>query len=126
MLDILGDSERSSHVDDDSGLDDSLLCADCGRLITRTRWRLTLDGDHERVFFNPAGHVFRVLCFREAPGVETVGEPTGEFSWFKGYVWTFAQCGYCARHIGWRYEGSAEPQVFFGLIKKHLVVGFPD
>ena len=120
MLEILIDLEGHGDIDEELGLDDSILCAGCGALVTRTRWRLAMDGDHERTFFNPAGHVFRVLCFREAPGVAATGNPSDEFTWFKGYLWTFALCQGCGDHLGWRYEGDADPRIFFGLIKNSL------
>lgn len=120
MLEMHGDSEVHTEFDDEHGLDDAIVCLDCGALVTRTRWRLAMDGEHERTFFNPAGHVFRVLCFREAPGTIITGEPSDEFSWFKGYLWRFALCQGCGIHLGWRYEGENDPPIFFGLIKGRL------
>jgi len=95
-------------------------CARCGALVTRGQWEMSLNGGHEHVFFNPAGLVFRVLCFREVPGAGTRGEASGLFTWFRGYLWRLASCLTCDAHLGWRYEGSAEPRVFFGLIRDCL------
>lgn len=64
------------------------------------------NGAHGHVVFNPAGRLFRVACFHDAPGIQTVGEASGEFSWFKGYAW--------------RYDGAQIPPVFFGLIRTML------
>ncbi|HYG88230.1 MAG TPA: cereblon family protein [Azospirillum sp.] len=97
-------------------------CAACAREVTRGRWEIALDGGHERSFFNPAGVVFRVLCFKEAPGAAEVGPPTQEFTWFRGYAWRYAICRGCGAHLGWRYEGEPDPAVFFGLIKRTLTV----
>lgn len=99
------------------------LCARCGLLVTRAHWAIAPDGEHERSFFNPAGIVFRVLCFKEAPGAIEAGEPTADFSWFRGYAWRFALCRSCGAHLGWRYEGEPDPAVFFGLIKPALKPG---
>ncbi|OAN43967.1 hypothetical protein A6A04_08780 [Paramagnetospirillum marisnigri] len=95
-------------------------CARCGALVTRGRWEMSLNGGHEHVFFNPAGLVFRVLCFRDAPGATAVGAASGVFTWFRGYLWRLCACRGCEAHLGWRYEGSAEPRIFFGLIKDAL------
>lgn len=100
-------------------------CARCGALVTHGRWEMSLNGGHEHVFFNPAGLVFRVLCFRDAPGAGAQGIASGAFSWFRGYLWRLAMCRACDAHLGWRYEGSAEPRVFFGLIKQALTTAQP-
>lgn len=111
--------ETSPDDDLDEALDDAITCAACGHLVTRTRWRLSMDG-HEHTFFNPAGRVFTVLCFREAPGAADRGDPTDEFTWFKGYDWNFALCRGCGEHLGWRFTGALDPPLFFGLIKPKL------
>lgn len=117
MLQEAPDAVLEREVEEST--DDALYCAGCGHLVTRGRWALSMDG-HEHVFFNPAGQIFRVVCFAEAPGAADVGEPTDEFTWFKGYDWNFALCRGCATHLGWRYAGEASPRVFFGLIKNRL------
>jgi len=117
MLQIAPDSALKTDLDEAS--DDALYCACCGALITRTRWALSVDG-HEHVFFNPAGMVYRILCFAEAPGVRDQGAPTDDFTWFAGYDWNFAFCADCNEHLGWRYTGDGDPILFFGLIKKCL------
>lgn len=88
--------------------------------MTRTRWAYSPDGGHERLCANPAGHMFKVVSFLEAPGAADVGPPTDEHSWFKGYAWNFAQCRGCADHIGWRYTSDMDPPLFWGLIKDRL------
>ena len=100
--------------------DDALYCAACGALVTRGRWRCHMDGSHQHRFSNPAGVVFDLVCFREAPGTLTVGEPTFEATWFSGYQWDYALCAGCQAHLGWRFAGAHEPPVFFGLIQPKL------
>lgn len=117
MLQESPDAEIEREVAETT--DDGLYCAACGHLVTRGRWAISIDG-HEHVFFNPAGQIFRVVCFKEAPGAANAGEPTDAFTWFKGYDWNFALCRGCGRHLGWRYSGDAGPAVFFGLIKNRL------
>lgn len=99
--------------------DDAIYCAACGHLLTRTRWAISMDG-HERVFINPAGRVFRIRCFSEAPGTSHLGDLTTDHSWFPSHAWDFAICGGCDNHVGWRYVGESAPQVFYGLMKTAL------
>ncbi len=96
--------------------EEELFCAHCGRLVTKGRWRIVMNGDHEHVVFNPAGVVFRVFCFKEAPGAAALGPATTTFTWFKAYAWRLAACTDCGSHLGWRYEGAETPRIFFGII----------
>jgi len=100
--------------------DEKYYCVVCSTLVTRARWRIAMNGIHEHTVFNPAGMVFDVLCFKEADGAIAVGEPTDTFTWFKGYDWRFAVCRNCGSHLGWHYEGSEKPAIFFALIKRAL------
>ncbi len=123
---MLREIEKEECNEDDlcQPLDDGIHCAQCGDLVTRGRWRLVMNEGHEHTVFNPHGNVFRVLCFKEAPGVCGSGASTDEFTWFKGYAWTLNFCEGCGIHLGWRYEGATLPRVFFGLIRPRLTL--PD
>lgn len=101
------------------------FCARCGAPVTRGHWEMSLNGGFEHVFFNPAGIVFRVLCFKEAPGVLCVGSAEATFTWFRGYDWRIGACRSCNAHLGWRYEGEAEPRIFFGLVRDALTTQAP-
>ena len=118
MLQI-GPVEKNEHRDEQAA-DDAVYCAGCGHLATRGRWAMAVNAAHEHTVFNPAGILFKVLCFKEAPGVGASGEASGDFTWFKGYLWRIAFCRGCGAHLGWRFEGDGEPAVFFGLIKPKL------
>ena len=115
MLQIAPDDETSSA----DGTDDPIFCANCGHLLTRDRWAIDLDG-HERVFINPAGHVFRIRLFNDAPGVGIHGDLTTDFSWFPGYGWQFAHCHGCHAQVGWYFAGGETPREFYGFIKTAL------
>jgi hypothetical protein len=117
MLQIVGETNTDNELD--NATDDGIYCAACRTLVTRSRWRASVDG-HEHVVFNPAGIVFRILCFREAPGIVDQGEPSDEFTWFKGYQWNFGLCQGCGEHMGWGFTGEGAPALFFGLIKGKL------
>jgi hypothetical protein len=98
--------------------DEAVLCAACGAAITSRTERTVRDDSFEHVFTNPGGYVYRIGCFRRAPGCLERGEPTDFFTWFPGYAWSFAVCRCCAVHLGWRFTGRADD--FFGLILNHL------
>ena len=101
---------------------DAIYCANCGGMLTRTRWAISMDG-HERVFINPTGRVFRVCCFSDAPGAIITGEPTIEHTWFPPYAWNFAICSGCRSHVGWCFVNDEAEQSFYGLMKTALTTG---
>ena len=96
----------------------AIRCKACGRPITTSAERTSIAGAHEHTRFNPHGSVFRFGCFRAAPGCIVAGEPTGDDTWFTGYRWSYALCGGCGEHLGWRFDGDPG---FFGLVLEKLV-----
>lgn len=118
MLEIAPGSKVEEEIQKQT--DDSIFCAKCGHRVTRTRFRLSKGGSHDHVFFNPAGVMFEVLCFKEAEGVVDVGPSTEDHTWFPGYGWNFALCINCSDHLGWCFKGDGDPPVFFGLIRNKL------
>lgn len=99
----------------------ALLCAACTLPLTTDGERIELDGAHEHTRINPHGYVFHFGCFRAAPGCATLGVPTTEDTWFRGYAWRFAHCRGCGMHLGWRFDGEAGG--FFGLVLDRLIEG---
>ena len=97
-----------------------LLCRICHLLITSSRESLEKDGKHLHTFFNPAGIVYEIGCFRQAQGCLAFGAPSGEFAWFGGYSWQVVYCRSCQQHLGWRFSGEDQ---FFGLIVNKLTEG---
>lgn len=112
----------STEFDEALSPEDWLVCARCEHGVTREAWAIPVNGDHLHTVFNPAGHLFRVRCFSNAPGAAVAGEPTDHFTWFKGYVWRFALCAGCGEHLGWVYDGDAGDR-FFGLVAPKLRAG---
>lgn len=96
-----------------------LLCAGCGNIVTSRDQRITVDSQHLHTFFNPAGLVYELGCFKRAPGCLPAGEPSAEFAWFAGHVWRVGVCSGCLAHIGWLFESGDSS--FFGLIVSRLV-----
>lgn len=119
------DQDLEHDTETNVATDDALYCADCGHLITRARWAISMDG-HERVFTNPAGRVFRICCFSEAPGVTDVGEFTSEHTWFPGFEWNFAICTACGTHVGWQFMVQDRTHSFLGLMKTALTARSND
>lgn len=95
-----------------------LHCRTCGQAIVQQSARVSVNGMHQHVFFNPAGLVFEIGCFENAPGCFCQGQPRTDFTWFPEYAWHFALCTRCGSHLGWRYEKAR--QGFFGLILTQL------
>lgn len=92
-----------------------LYCVSCLKLITGGDQRISIEGNHEHTFFNPAGIIFKIGCFQEAPGTLSRGIPTVEFSWFSGFFWCITLCSGCLKHIGWQFTRNGQ-MCFLGLI----------
>lgn len=108
--------------------DRSFRCRSCGARVARGRDVFGPGGASPvQVFPNPSGQMRRILTVRFASGMTFLGEPTTDFTWFKGYSWTIALCAACGAHLGWRYDRvaleEAWPERFFGLLVDALVEG---
>ena len=79
---------------------------------------MAVHGTHIHTFFNPAGIVYEICCFRKAEGCAVHGDATAEFAWFAGSHWQYAVCGACQEHLGWFFTTPGES--FFGLIRNRL------
>jgi hypothetical protein len=108
VRDVPGDASRQR-----------LLCRACGSPVTTQSDGIAIEGRHVHRRTNPAGIAFEFGCFAAAPGAETIGDPTAEFSWFAGYRWIYSLCRVCATHLGWHFEGAGPS--FHGLILARLV-----
>ncbi len=98
-----------------------LICSHCSSAITTDREAVTVNGQHEHAFFNPAGIAFEIRCFRRAPGCRIQGKPTTEFSWFQGYSWQFAHCNNCLLQLGWFFQSARQQKTFFGLMSSKVI-----
>lgn len=98
-----------------------LLCRFCRHPISSETQRVVVGGSASHTMFNPAGIVYQLGCFRNAPGCLVRGEATDQFSWFAGYRWSLALCGLCQVHLGWYFQAEADS--FFGLIEPNLIQG---
>lgn len=114
-----GVAERSE--DGERSLRRALLCAGCRHPVTTERERMQVRDRHEHTCANPHGFVYRIGCFRQAPGCVAVGAPDHDFSWFPGYAWQVALCRRCQVHLGWRFRAGGDG--FHGLVLDRLVPG---
>ena len=116
--------EGSAELDPSSRVSrrDALRCASCGAVICERRHRVEIDGRHLHRFVNPHGLFFEISCFGEASGAVVSGQPTERHTWFPGFAWSLASCGFCRIHLGWRFDSGSE-QWFFGLIVERLIAG---
>jgi hypothetical protein len=96
----------------------ALRCHQCNAPITTMKERTSRGGQHLHTVFNPAGIVYEIGCFNQAPGCVAPGAASGEFSWFAGYSWRVAFCALCLEHLGWYFSGGEA--AFFGLIVNRL------
>ncbi|MBT8354065.1 MAG: hypothetical protein KJO60_06060 [Desulfofustis sp.] len=112
------DSQSIEKDESEKEQQKGLLCRHCRLLITTSKERLDKAGKHLHTFFNPAGVVYEIGCFRRAPGCIPFGPSSKEFAWFKGYSWQIVYCRGCQQHLGWSFSGEDQ---FFGIIVNKLV-----
>ena len=120
-----GDEKPGYLVEDETeekepDTDKYILCRQCRRIITSPAERIEVQNTHLHTFANPNGIVYQIGCFRSAAGCGYAGQPSYEFSWFKGYSWRVAVCGSCLFHLGWLFI-SPDSESFNGLILDHLI-----
>lgn len=121
------DTRRAADLDvadDEAIASDSnrrIVCAACRHPITAERDRVAVNGAVEHKCVNPYGLTFHIACFAAAPGCRAFGVPTTDFTWFRGFAWSYALCGACGTLLGWRYQGAGASS-FFGLIVNRLLV----
>ena len=75
-------------------------------------------GRHRHTCVNPAGYVYRIECFRDAPGCIGVGQFSPEWSWFADHLWQVVCCTNCSVHLGWAFQ--SDDGIFYGLIASRL------
>jgi len=102
----------------------AIICRSCRHPVTHPQERIAMAGSHRHTFANPAGLVFEIGCFRQAPGCRHAGPASHEFSWFPGYHWRIALCRGCQVQLGWRFESPVD-RGFSGLILDRLVSASP-
>jgi hypothetical protein len=107
--------------DTDQDQEKGVRCGTCNFLITSQQEQCSRSGKNRHTFFNPAGIVYEIGCFRKAPGCLVYGPSSREFAWFAGYLWQICYCGECLEHLGWYFSSSEDG--FFGLIVSRLVEG---
>lgn len=113
-------SVRATSAGDqsDKPIGRAVLCASCSAQISDTSQRIEVSGRHQHTFFNPAGNVYQVVCFANAPGCRGIGPFSAEFSWFPGHRWQIGVCARCSEHLGWHFAGEI---AFTALIEPRIL-----
>ncbi len=114
----LDGSLEKQKAREDSGR--PIRCAHCGQQVSTAGQRIEQAGSHAHRFENPAGIVFRIGCFRHAPGCRRAGEATHAWTWFPGHAWSMALCIKCGTHLGWSFGPGGAGDAFYGLILDRL------
>lgn len=114
--------EAESQDDSNPEKHPVLICRSCNHKITSEDRKIEISGSHRHTFFNPAGIVYELGCFSNAPGCAVLGELSAEFSWFPGFLWKVALCSKCGVHMGWQFQSG--DLYFYGLILLQLQSGF--
>lgn len=117
QFDINPDDIVIGEDDNDSHETPKYCCAVCNNRITAETASTTVGGQHRHAKTNPQGRTYVIRCFTTAPGCFTTGTPTSYFSWFSGYVWSFAHCAQCQAQMGWFFQGTDS---FFGLLAEQI------
>jgi hypothetical protein len=99
-----------------------IICRQCRQGITNQADRIAVQGSHQHTVANPHGIIFQIGCFQSAPGCGYAGPLTAEWSWFKGFSWKIAVCGFCLIQLGWLFVSSGG-ESFNGLILNRLASG---
>ena len=113
-------SNPNIDTDQKESTEKYLVCKTCENKITTINNKVEIYGAFHHSFLNPAGHVFEIGCFSEAPGCALTGVPTSEWTWFPDYQWQVALCCSCISHLGWYYSADKKPS-FWGLILNTLI-----
>ncbi len=116
-------SSIKSDEEEQNEENDAILCGTCHFKVTTKSARIQINGQHNHSFFNPAGILFDMGCFKSAEGCLVHGDPTTDFTWFPGYSWNFALCANCFAHLGWYFQGT-QGHSFFALIRTKLIEGY--
>ena len=104
---------------DREGVDEVVVCSSCHNILTSVEERIAINQAHIHSCRNPHGLVFQIGCYGRAPGCQSHGHPTAEFSWFPPYRWQVAVCSGCRQHLGWHFTGDG---FFYGLITRRIQV----
>nr|XP_015930169.1 protein cereblon isoform X2 [Parasteatoda tepidariorum] len=102
-----------------------LSCRDCLKDIAKREdiFSMSLQGP-QGTYVNPNGYVHEAVTVSHASGLQTIGRPSTEQSWFPGYAWTIVECEQCHCHMGWKFtatDKSFKPTKFYGLCRSSII-----
>jgi hypothetical protein len=118
-----GQQQPSSDGEPEQELDTRrgprILCAACGAFLTYASQAISMQGNHQHTFLNPAGFVYKIRCVGEVPGGVPQGPSSDHWSWFPGYRWQLIHCRSCGVHLGWLFRST--DHTFSGLVVERIV-----
>jgi hypothetical protein len=118
----LGPFVEDKPIEKTSDSDEPIVCRQFLQRITTQADRIVVQGSHKHTLANPHGIIFQIGCFQTAKGCGYTGPLTAEWSWFKGFSWKIAICGFCLIQLGWLFVSSGSAS-FSGLILNRLASG---
>ncbi|MBU1003849.1 MAG: hypothetical protein KKE73_15160 [Proteobacteria bacterium] len=114
-------ADKTAHSESPAkGKGRKLVCRGCRVPITSVDARINVGGKHQHVFANPAGYLYELGCFSQAPGCANEGAPSWEFTWFPGHAWQIQVCRSCNALMGWSFR-TPSGKGFYALILPHLL-----
>ncbi|MED6145484.1 hypothetical protein PIB30_025791 [Stylosanthes scabra] len=98
---------------------DIIRCKSCQTIIARRSDMLVMSSEGPLgAYVNPSGFVHEIMTLHKANGLDLVGRPATEYSWFPGYAWTIARCASCRTQMGWLFtatDKNLKPRSFWGI-----------
>src|SRR5688572_15867562 len=95
----------------------AIRCAACRTEVSRPdAVRVVAEGGPRHTFPNLGGVVFEIVTVDWSTNLVPASAPYAEWSWFPPYTWTVVLCAGCGTHLGWRYDATCDPPVFWALI----------
>lgn len=112
-------AETVTAEEEETKEEKGIICRFCKNVITTPEQIIQMSGHYRHIFTNPVGVTYEIGCFSTAMGCVRFGEPTDEFTWFPGFLWSYALCSKCYTHLGWYYQSGTNG--FYGLILENLI-----
>ncbi|XP_031632675.1 protein cereblon homolog [Contarinia nasturtii] len=96
-----------------------IICKQCRTKIAKFNSLFPMSKEGVRTnFCNAYGfiHDTHTVMSTLPEAVTVSGDLTSEFCWFPGYMYRYVYCGYCTKHLGWKYfSKNLMPRSFLGL-----------
>ena len=116
------ETQKTKDKQQEKPIPSRYVCANCHTPVSDASCLLVIQGDSPNHYFaNPDGLLFEILTFSWCQNLLDGSPSVWQNTWFAGYSWTVQYCSGCQIHMGWRYDGSAEPTRFYGIVRERLI-----